>query len=153
MQLKDLVLTTTFTDDTATKIKSLLVSISDSDNKNTSNPPSQIISWWQDYLKGNFYNPSINYALTGLSDFNKQILQTLLTIPAGTTISYSDLALKAGFSKYHARAVGTVMKRNPYPILIPCHRVLPASGKLGFYSCISVDLKKLLLEHEGIKMV
>jgi methylated-DNA-[protein]-cysteine S-methyltransferase len=53
-------------------------------------------------------------------------------IPAGTTISYGELAARAGSPKA-ARAAGQAMRRNPMPIIVPCHRVVASSGELGGY--------------------
>ncbi|NOY76871.1 MAG: methylated-DNA--[protein]-cysteine S-methyltransferase [Calditrichaeota bacterium] len=81
------------------------------------------------------------------SPFDKRVLRTLQKIPFGETISYQGLAEKAGYPKA-ARAVGGVMRRNPFPILIPCHRVLRKGGGLGGYTG-GIDLKIRLLRIEG----
>mgnify|MGYP002266848858 CR=1 FL=1 len=67
-------------------------------------------------------------------------------IPYGTTITYSELADRIG-SSGGARAVGQALSKNPYPIIIPCHRVVARSG-IGGYSG-GVELKKRLLEIEA----
>lgn len=66
------------------------------------------------------------------TDFQLKIWQTLLKIPPGGLTTYSDLALKAGYGGAQ-RAVGTAMGNNPVVLLIPCHRVIQASGILGNY--------------------
>jgi methylated-DNA-[protein]-cysteine S-methyltransferase len=70
---------------------------------------------------------------TGLTPFMIHILQTLQELPFGKTSSYGQLALVSGYPGA-ARAVGGVMAANPFPLVIPCHRVLGAGGKLAGYS-------------------
>jgi methylated-DNA-[protein]-cysteine S-methyltransferase len=78
--------------------------------------------------------------------FQMQVWQALQCVPFGKTCTYSELAAMSGNSKA-VRAVGSVLHRNPLPILIPCHRVLPTSGKIGGFAW-GVDVKQLLLEIE-----
>ena len=66
---------------------------------------------------------------------------------AGETVSYGELAARAGNPKA-ARAVGTACARNPVPIVVPCHRVLPGTGRLGSYRG-GPERKAALLELEG----
>lgn len=77
--------------------------------------------------------------------FQKKVWSTLQKIPYGKTISYKELAEKSGSV---ARAVGQANAANPIPIIIPCHRVINFSGKLGGYSC-GLEIKEKLLELEG----
>jgi methylated-DNA-[protein]-cysteine S-methyltransferase len=83
------------------------------------------------------------------NSFTEKVLKGLCEITnKGTKLSYKELATLCGNSKA-SRAVGTVMRRNPIPLLIPCHRVIKSDESLGNYSGGSgVDLKKWLLEHE-----
>jgi methylated-DNA-[protein]-cysteine S-methyltransferase len=86
----------------------------------------------------------------GLTSFARTVLETLReTVGWGDTITYAELAHRSGFENA-ARAVGTVMANNRWPLLIPCHRVLPANGRIGAYSggC-GPQTKRWLLEHEG----
>jgi methylated-DNA-[protein]-cysteine S-methyltransferase len=78
--------------------------------------------------------------------FQMQVWQALQRVPYGKTCTYSELAAMSGNSKA-VRAVGSALHRNPLPIFIPCHRVLPASGKIGGFAW-GVDAKQLLLEIE-----
>lgn len=84
--------------------------------------------------------------LTGYTPFQKKVYQTLQKIPAGKVITYAGLAKKAGYPGA-ARAVGTAMKKNRVPIVIPCHRVIRANGSVGLYNQ-GVRWKKLLLTAE-----
>jgi len=78
--------------------------------------------------------------------FDKRVWDALLDIPYGVTLTYGELAGLIG-SPGAARAVGTANGRNPIPIVIPCHRVVAAGGKLGGYGG-GLDLKRALLDLE-----
>jgi methylated-DNA-[protein]-cysteine S-methyltransferase len=67
------------------------------------------------------------------SPFHQRVLRACYEIPAGQTMTYAQLADRVGHPRA-ARAVGTAMARNRWPILIPCHRVVGATGKLTGYS-------------------
>ena len=68
-----------------------------------------------------------------LTDFEWQVLQATLTIPLGETRSYRWIANKIGRPKA-VRAVGQALRKNPYPLIIPCHRVVRSDGKPGGYA-------------------
>ena len=73
----------------------------------------------------------------------------LRRVPSGQTVSYGTLAAQAG-SRSAARAVGQAMAKNPFPIVVPCHRVLAANGAPGGFSAYgALVTKKKLLEIEG----
>lgn len=87
-----------------------------------------------------------------LTDFQRAILQACQQIPFGQTATYRELAEQAGRPRA-ARAVGQVMARNHWPILIPCHRVLQSGGKLGGYSAPrGLEQKRELLNLEGVSL-
>jgi len=86
--------------------------------------------------------------LAGLGRFEQKALPLLLRIPRGEVRPYSWLAREAG-NPNAVRAVGTVMKRNPFPFLLPCHRVVPMEGGIGNYAFGS-GMKRTLLEKEGV---
>ncbi len=81
------------------------------------------------------------------SSFNKSVLQQLVQVPYGQTVSYGQLAAMAGSPKA-ARAVGSAMRKNPFVIVVPCHRVLPSDGSLGNYSAGGPANKDWLLTFE-----
>lgn len=82
------------------------------------------------------------------SPFHRQVYHACRKIPYGQTCSYAELALAAG-SKNAARAVGQAMAGNRWPIIVPCHRVVRAGGKLGgFTSPAGTSLKQLMLDRE-----
>jgi len=89
------------------------------------------------------------YDLSGRTPFERRVLRATLRLPRGEVASYGEVARRAG-SPGAARAVGQVMHRNPIPLLIPCHRVTGAGGKLGGYTG-GLDLKRILLKREGIR--
>lgn len=86
--------------------------------------------------------------LSGGTDFQQRVWTALQRIPTGATESYGEIALKLGAAGA-ARAVGGACGANPIPLLIPCHRVLAASRKLGGFSG-GLDWKLKLLEREGV---
>jgi methylated-DNA-[protein]-cysteine S-methyltransferase len=80
--------------------------------------------------------------------FQKAVWRHLVTIPAGTTTTYGEVARRLRMPGA-SRAVGQAVGANPLPILIPCHRVLAAGSKLGGYSA-GLRRKRWLLAHEGL---
>lgn len=80
------------------------------------------------------------------TSFQQCVWKALLQIPKGQTIAYSELAVLAGYPKA-VRAVASAVARNRISLLIPCHRVIQKSGKIGQYRWGS-DLKKLILAQE-----
>lgn len=102
------------------------------------------------YLQGQAQAPpGIRLAWAGLSSFQALVLSRLQAqVPKGEQVSYQGLAELCGRAKA-ARAVGRVMAKNPWPLLIPCHRVLGKGGKLGGFSS-GLELKRFLLDLEGI---
>lgn len=79
-------------------------------------------------------------------DFEGKIYECLSNVRYSETITYKELAEKAGNIKA-SRAVGNAMAKNRYPIIIPCHRVINSNGKLGNYTP-GKDLKRKILEFE-----
>lgn len=108
----------------------------------------QIIAGLYDGKKLKFDLSLLNWS--GLTDFSVKVLRQTFKIPRGKVATYSGLALKAG-APGAARAVGTVMAGNPFPIVVPCHRVVRACGKVGEYGG-GGHMKKQLLEKEGISL-
>ena len=79
--------------------------------------------------------------------FQRRVWNELEKIPYGVTISYGELAHRVGNPKA-SRAVGLANGRNPIPIIVPCHRVIGASGKLVGYGG-GLDAKRVLLDLES----
>lgn len=83
------------------------------------------------------------------TEFQRRVQDLTRRIPYGQTVTYAQLAERAG-APGAARAVGNAMARNPVPIIVPCHRVVAAGGRLGGYSAPQgVSLKRRLLEMES----
>jgi methylated-DNA-[protein]-cysteine S-methyltransferase len=83
------------------------------------------------------------------TDFQKSVWTALLKISAGKTQSYGEIAQAIGNPKA-VRAVGGACGANPIPVLIPCHRVLAARGKIGGFSS-GLEWKRILLAREGLE--
>lgn len=81
-----------------------------------------------------------------MTRFELAVYKVTLTIPLGKTRTYKWVAAKVGCSGA-CRAVGQALKKNPYPLIIPCHRVIKSDNSLGGYSG-GIDRKKKLLELE-----
>lgn len=91
--------------------------------------------------------------MTGKKGFTAAVLNALYKIPFGSTCTYADLADHAGSPKA-IRAAANAVATNPYPVIIPCHRILPKSGGIGNYALRSmgeagIPIKKLLLKLEN----
>ncbi len=102
------------------------------------------------YLKGqpvDFHDLEID--VSDLPEFTQRVLEELRKIPYGETRSYVDIARCAGRPRA-GRAVGQAVKRNPIPIIIPCHRVIRHDGSLGGFG-LGEKIKKRLLFLEGVK--
>src|SRR6266850_260670 len=82
-----------------------------------------------------------------VAPFHADVLAELARVPYGRTETYGSLAAKVGRPRA-ARAVGTVMNRNPIPIVLPCHRIVGANGSLTGYAG-GLDVKLRLLQLEG----
>ena len=102
----------------------------------------------QEYFVGKRKVFDLPLAMEG-TEFQKMVWKALSEIPYGTTCSYKDIALKVGNAKA-SRAVGMANNKNPIPIIIPCHRVIGANGKLVGYAG-GLDIKQKLLEIEKVK--
>jgi len=86
-----------------------------------------------EYFQGSRYEFQLPLDDTALTPFSRKVHATLRAVPYGTVVSYGQLALLSGHPRA-ARAVGRVMSTNPFPLLIPCHRVIAAGGRLGLYT-------------------
>ena len=100
-----------------------------------------------EYFDGTRSSFALDVDLRGAAPFARQVLDELAHVPYGQTTTYGSLAAKVGAPRA-ARAVGTVMNRNPIPIVLPCHRVVGANGSLTGYGG-GLDVKEHLLRLEG----
>lgn len=110
-------------------------------------PPiiAETIQWLDDYFAGKrpCNVPRLNPQGTA---FQKRVWTALLTIPYGETVSYGEIARMVGCKS--AQAIGQAVGANPIVLIIPCHRVIAAHGKIGGYE-YGIEIKKKLLELEG----
>jgi len=96
-----------------------------------------------------------SFDLSNVSEFRRKVYSLLQAIPSGKVTTYGALAKRVGGKRY-ARAVGTAVATNPISLIIPCHRVVPASLKVGNYGMPGRKpseggyVKRGLLEREGV---
>jgi len=83
-------------------------------------------------------------------NLQQKIYKKLLEVPKGQITTYGDLAKAVGL-KNGQRVVGQIMNKNPYPVIIPCHRVVMSTGKIGGYA-FGEHIKIKLLHDEGIQI-
>ena len=82
---------------------------------------------------------------------SEEVYRKLKEVPPGKVVTYGQLAKAAGLENGQ-RVIGRIMSQNPYPGVVPCHRVVMADGKLGGYGFGGPDIKADLLRDEGIKI-
>jgi len=113
---------------------------------------TEALQWLEAYFSGT--NPPLTVALAPQgTDFQQRVWKRLVTIPWGETCTYGDIAreMEAQTGKpMSAQAVGGAVGRNPISIMIPCHRVVGAGGKLTGYAW-GLERKLWLLRHEGLE--
>jgi methylated-DNA-[protein]-cysteine S-methyltransferase len=91
----------------------------------------------------------IDLDMSEVPDFDRRVYQAARSVPVGHTATYGDIARRIG-EPGAARAVGAALGRNPFPIVVPCHRVLAANGKTGGFSArggVATKLRMLTIEH------
>lgn len=79
-----------------------------------------------------------------------RVYEKLLKVPKGKVTTYSELAKAVGL-KNGQRAIGRIMNKNPFPVIVPCHRVILSNGKIGGYAW-GENVKTNMLSKEGIKI-
>jgi methylated-DNA-[protein]-cysteine S-methyltransferase len=101
------------------------------------------------YFENNDYNFDIELQQEG-TEHQLKVWKALVEIPRGTVLTYGELAKQIGSSP---RAVGNACRRNPIPIVVPCHRVVAVADIGGFAGATKgqlLNIKKTLLRHEGL---
>ncbi len=106
-------------------------------------PPRQV----QEYFRGERTQFDVEVEPRSTSGFDRKVWAVLRDVPAGRTVTYGELARRAGYAGA-ARAVGQAMRRNPIPIVIPCHRVIGEGGSITGFG-LGLWRKRWLLDHEG----
>lgn len=105
----------------------------------------QIYEWIEEYSNGVFKPLHLKYG----TPFQTRVVQALQQVPFGATLSYKELANLAK-TPNGARAIGNTMNKNPFPLFIPCHRVIQTNGKIGGFA-LNLEIKRRLLEFEAGK--
>jgi len=113
----------------------------------SSRPVERLHRELNEYLEGHRRSFDVEPDLRAQPDFYLRVLHELARVGYGETTTYGALATRAGNPRA-ARAVGTVMNRNPVPIVLPCHRVVGANGSLTGYGG-GLHRKEQLLRLEG----
>ena len=80
----------------------------------------------------------------------KKIYRKILQVPSGKITTYKELARSVGLQNGQ-RVIGQIMKKNPFPVIIPCHRVVKSNGEIGGYA-YGISIKKNMLVKEGISI-
>lgn len=102
----------------------------------------------RDYFAGRKVRFDVEVDLSSMTDFQRKVLHACADIDYGKVATYGELARMIGKPRA-ARAVGAALGRNPFPLVIPCHRIIASDGRLcGFSAEQGVNLKKRLLELE-----
>ena len=95
----------------------------------------------------------MNLPMDGLTDLQRRVLKLLTKIPKGKVTTYREIAVALGNPRL-SRIVGNAVRENPYPVTIPCHRVIRSSGEVGGYdgqvTGKNVTKKIELLRNEGV---
>jgi len=109
----------------------------------------ELCSLVQQFLKGDSVSIPIELVDTSVCyAFQLRVLKAEREIPRGTVASYSWLASRIGTRAI--RAVGTALARNPFPIVVPCHRAVRSDGSLGGFQG-GLEMKRRLLDMEGVR--
>jgi O-6-methylguanine DNA methyltransferase len=108
------------------------------------NLKDQLLAFLESY--GNKAPLLMQLPLEGLTPFRQNVLCHLQRVPFGEIVTYGELAEAAGYPRA-ARAVGSACHFNPFPLFIPCHRVVASQGRLGGFA-YDLEMKKRLLDFE-----
>jgi methylated-DNA-[protein]-cysteine S-methyltransferase len=108
---------------------------------------AQVVRQLRAYFAGERRAFDLPLDLAHLTPFQRRVLRAAATVPAGRVVSYGELARRIGRPR-GSRAVGQALGRNPVPIVIPCHRVVAAGGRIGGYTG-GLGIKRALLRLEG----
>jgi methylated-DNA-[protein]-cysteine S-methyltransferase len=110
----------------------------------------QIETWLKEYSQGRQPSIELPLILDFIPAFTRKVLEELYKVPFGQTLSYQDIARLVGNPK-GPRAVGQACGRNPFPLVIPCHRILAVNKRLGGFSC-GLPIKEALLSFESVEV-
>ena len=131
------------------KNKILKTEILENDSKNLKETKNYVSELIKEYFYGHINKFDLSILnFDNLTDFQKDILIKLSEIPRRKVTTYKNLGEKIGRDRAY-RAVGTFLAKNPFPIIIPCHRVIKSDLNVGNYSD-GYDLKVKILKFEGV---
>jgi len=131
------------------KNKILKTEILENDSKNLKETKNYVSELIKEYFYGHINKFDLSILnFDNLTDFQKDILIKLSEIPRRKVTTYKNLGEKIGRDRAY-RAVGTSLAKNPFPIIIPCHRVIKSDLNVGNYSD-GYDLKVKILKFEGV---
>jgi methylated-DNA-[protein]-cysteine S-methyltransferase len=123
----------------------------------TSAPPeiADIILRAQDHFAGTLHDFSdVALDWSQVTSFQKKVYLETQAIPAGHTTTYGKIAERLGLGREAARSVGVALGANPWPLVVPCHRVVSADGKMtGFSAPGGIRTKTRLLALEGAELL
>lgn len=104
--------------------------------------------WLNAYSAGKQVQP-VPLDIGAATPFTRRVLAEIEKIPFGQSVAYKEIATLLGDERA-SRAVGSACGRNPVPLFIPCHRVLAVGKKIGGFTGGGKEVKRALLQHEGI---
>ena len=108
---------------------------------------ADIVHQLRAYFAGERRSFDVRLDLRHTTSFQRRVLMAAARVPAGQVVSYGEIARRIGDPR-GSRAVGQALRRNPVPIVIPCHRVVAAGGRIGGYTG-GLTIKRKLLRLEG----
>lgn len=115
----------------------------------------QLVTKVQRHLDGtpqDFTTVPLDWSI--VSDFQRATYEATRRIASGRMLSYGEIALRIGLTRQHARAIGTAMATNPWPLIVPCHRVVSANGQMHGYSAPGgIRTKTRILVLEGAELL
>ena len=111
---------------------------------------ADIVRQLRAYFAGERRTFDVQLDLSRLTPFHRRVLMAAAEVPAGQVVSYGEIARRIG-QPQGSRAVGQALGRNPVPIVIPCHRVIAAGGRIGGYGG-GLGIKRKLLRLEGARL-
>ena len=128
-----------------------LISINATNLNSIKNKPNKITNLVSNELIKYFRGEKFDFSKIILdlnlhTPFRQKVLNELKNIPYASTITYKELAKRIGSKAY--RAVGTALSKNPYLIILPCHRVIRSDETLGNFTCDINGMKKFLIDLE-----
>ncbi|MCD6115956.1 methylated-DNA--[protein]-cysteine S-methyltransferase [bacterium] len=112
-------------------------------------PFKNIFSQFEEYFSGTRITFNLPLFVRG-TIFQKKVWDAIKAVPYGRTASYKELAVKIQ-NKNASRAVGNACNANPLPIVVPCHRIITSSGKIGGFGG-GTTMKRQLLKIEGVSI-